>query len=84
MPTKMSFDFFHGGPGDGRKITIVATTRADAIRVYDLYDFPHESRNRFRTHWSRMPFKDDRGIPYKRGAYLTDGKKVKEAKRRED
>lgn len=65
--------FFYGGTGDGTDITIVAESVADCIRVYDEYDFKWESRARFRTHWSKMPFDAEKGIPLQRGAYIRKG-----------
>jgi len=65
--------FFHGGDGEGTHITIVAENVVDCIRVYDQYTFNHEPRSRFRTHWSKMPYDAERGIPLKKGAYVRKG-----------
>ncbi len=68
-----TFFFFHGGDGKGTDITIVAANTADCARVYDQYQFEWESRARFRTHWSKMPYDAEIGIPLERGAYIRKG-----------
>ena len=65
--------FFHGGDGEGTQITVVAESVSDCIRVYEMYDLRRESKVRFRTHWSKMPYDPTRGIPLQRGAYICKG-----------
>jgi hypothetical protein len=65
--------FFHGGDGRGTNITIVAESVADCIRVHDMYVLEREMKSRFTTHWSKMPFDAERGIPMERGAYTRKG-----------
>ena len=65
--------FFHGMAwvyGAQEHVTIVAKNVADCGRVFMGYNMEGEAKSRFRTHWSKMPFDAERGIPYRRGAYV--------------